>query len=402
MDTEKKRLFQERYQSALQENNTEEASIVLIEYILAGKQHLNPQLGWEGLFWYYQYYPIMALYRKMITSLNGLNPGMGGISGFFEISKTEIATHLNPHYYPKTLLVKPKQPIREVLYLMDSVGLTFDGGLICKPDMGERSYGVEWIHDVEELNRYAAKIKRPFLIQQKLSQHREFTLSFFRDEESNEFCVEALMERNFPFAEGFGKTTLYDLIVKKPLSEIQQESILSLLSQDQLDRVLACGEVFPLGGLGSMSYGTTLTRRVLLSSEKTSLNSWVKQVLTDTKGDVYDIWFGRFDIRANSVEDLLAGRAMIIELNGAMAMPLEGCSPHMDIYLRYDLFKKQYKRMYQIAQRNIDTGRGKKNSQLLFLWSSLKKLRSNPAQWKGALEARRTIRRAKRALKKPL
>ncbi len=402
MDTIKKRDFQKRYQSALEEKNTEEASIVLVEYILEDKKSLNPQLGWEGLFWYYQYYPIMALYRKMITCLNGLNPAMGGLSGLFEISKAEIANHLNPQYYPKTLLVNPKQPIEEVLGKMNSLEISFDNGVICKPDMGERSFGVELIRSAEDLRSYASKTKKPFLVQEKLAQHGEFTLSFFRNEDTGEFEPNVLAERMLPQVVGDGQSTVRELIAQKGYLIKQETNILKVLTEEELTFIPDSGQVQKVGIFGSVDYGVTLALRPLSDDQKIQLSQFIKTALTNAHGDIYDIWFGRFDIRANSFADLLEGRAMIIELNGAMAGPQEGLLPGMEIHERYRVFKKQYKRMHQIAQRNIEIGRGKKNSQILFLWASLKKLKGNPAQWKGALEARKSIRRAKKILKKPL
>ncbi len=407
--------YKARYQSFLKEGNQEDAAITLIEYILAVKQEEDSTVRWETLFWYYQYYPIMAIYRRMIRSINGLNPGMSGLSGLFEISKTEIATHLSPTYCPKTVTIESRQAPSTLIEVVEQSGLDVESGVICKPDMGERSFGVKIVRSREELVEYARGIKRRFLVQELIKEPKEFTLSFFRlapdcpertpassttePPEAAIFEVRTLAERVLPTVVGNGTSTVAELIGLGDFSERQQKNMISMLSSQELEKVPLPGEVEEIGRIGSVDYGIELKIRELSPQQRSQLNKMVARILTNQQGELYDVWFGRFDLRANSFEELLEGRSKVIELNGAMAGPQEGLVKGLDIRERYRVFKAQYIRMGELALCNIAAGRGRKNSRILFFWETYKKLRSNPAQWKGALEARRTIRRAKRSLR---
>lgn len=395
---------------------------MLIEYILANKQESDPSVTWNTLFWYYQYYPIMALYKRMVRYINALNPAMEGLSGLFEISKREIANHLNAAYYPNTLYVRPRTPVSEILQKLESQGVHIQEGVVCKPDMGERSFGVKVIHHARELERYASAAKKPFLVQEKLHHSAEFTLSFFRQEKPehersgpwqerpgqeqhdqdgvHQFMVNVLAERILPQVVGDGISSVACLIQQAGFSQKQQANILSVLQQEELASIPALGESRLVGVIGSVDYGIQLVIRELSQEQRARLNRFVTTVLTNAQGQLYDIWFGRFDIRSESFEALLRGDAKIIELNGAMAGPQEGLLPYMDIRERYKVFKQQYEKMHRMAVRNVEAGRGKKNSYITFLWESVKKLRTNPAQWKGTVEALWTIGKAKWVLQR--
>jgi hypothetical protein len=67
-------------------------------------------------------------------------------------------------------------------------------------------------------------------------------------------------------------------------------------------------------------------------------------------------YFGRYDVKCASVEDLRAGRFTILELNGVSAEPTHIYDPEVSIWEAYRVMFRQWRLAFEIGAQNRRRG----------------------------------------------
>ena len=148
---------------------------------------------------------------------------------------------------------------------------------------------------------------------------------------------------------GDGKSTLQHLILAKDRAKLQWQTLEKTYRQN-LRTVLNKGEVFELVSIGNHCLGTKFINANHLINNKlsTTFNNISKQI--------EGFYFGRFDLRCATIEDLYAGNIKVMELNGCGAEPAHIYHPGYSFFkaLR-DLFT-HWRNIFLIARENHKRG----------------------------------------------
>jgi len=116
------------------------------------------------------------------------------------------------------------------------------------------------------------------------------------------------------------------------------------------DDVPLRGEVVPLAELGSHCRGAVFLDAGHLQTD--ALFSAVDVMASDFPG----FYFGRFDVRAPSLEDFQAGRFEILELNGVSAEATHIYDPSVGILKAYRVLFSQWRIAFEIGAHNRRAG----------------------------------------------
>ena len=301
-------------------------------------------------FWPSQifYIPILFLYLKNAIRLGSLNffcwtnPKMqnGGLIGY---SKSEMLNQLPTEYCPETLLVDNALSFADAENI--AIRAKFLYPFIVKPDKGARGYRVELIETLSEFRKYHKSSKQPYLIQHFIDDPMEFGVFVVRA--PDRFYISSLVQKEFLALIGDGQSTLEALFEKhERASKYYKKEDLPAY----LDRILLPGKAVLLEPIGNHCRGTKFV----------NANSLIDEQLTQTfmklVHEMPDFYYGRFDLKAKSFEDLKEGRFKVMEVNGISAEPGHIYDPKYPTDKAYkDLFW-HWNKMADIALDNKNKG----------------------------------------------
>jgi len=302
-------------------------------------------------FWLF-YTPVYVLYlwyslraRSMIF-FSATNPSMY-MGGFVDYSKYDILMKIPQEVVPKTALLDEQNPLADVQAQLAAGHFNYP--FILKPDMGERGYGVQKIDNEEELERYFSKIKTKTLLQEFVDLPLEFGVLYYRYPDEERGNVSSVVMKEFLSVKGDGKSSLLELFKKSDRAQYYEHLLLKQY-KDRLDEVLPEGEKLVLEEIGNHSRGTMFLNK----------NDLINEKLIDTfdriSKQVDGYYFGRYDLRVASIEDLYEGKVMVMELNGANSEPAHIYDPSMPLLRAYRFLFKQWKTIFIIGRQNHKKG----------------------------------------------
>src|SRR6478736_4102348 len=295
------------------------------------------------IFLYWIWY---SLRERSLLYFSASNPGIlsGGMMGE---SKFEVLNLVPDSVKPKTILIKLPATHQVVLDAMKRNGLNFP--VIFKPDLGERGWMVRRINSEAEIEHYLTKIKIDFLVQELVDLPLEFGVYYLRFPSQENGFVNSITAKEFLFVQGDGKKTLQQLIEEKDRARLQWDTLKEVY-KTRLNEVLKKGERLELVSIGNHCLGTTFLNGNHLITEK--LSSSFDQISKQVNG----FYFGRYDLRCATVEDLENGNVKIVELNGCGAEPAHIYHPGSSLWKAIGVLISHWKNMYRISAENHQRG----------------------------------------------
>lgn len=285
--------------------------------------------NWE--FWPFNvfYFPIfcyaawLMLKARSFFFFSASNPGIeyGGMLGE---SKMKIFEVLPNKYKPITLLLKPGITLKEFNDLLVKNELKYP--FILKPDIGERGWMVKKISNQAQLSKYLDQIKVPFLLQEFIDWPVEMGVFYYRLPDEQNGKVTSIVLKEMMTVAGDGHTTVGELLLTNPRSVIAYKEI-EKMSGEIFDYVPESGESVEVVPIGNHCLGTTFLNGNYYINDK------INQAFDETAKTYPGFYFGRFDIRCESIDELEKGNFLILELNGC------GSEPGHIYHPGYPLFK---------------------------------------------------------------
>ena len=295
------------------------------------------------IFFYWLWLSIRA---RSLLFFSASNPGIV-MGGMFGESKYEIIQRLPAAIVPKTILVHLPCSSGEVLAMIREHG--FNLPVIFKPELGERGFMVRRIYSSGQVDEYLSNIKADFLVQELVDLPLEFGVFYrrFPDQENGE--VISIVMKEMLSITGDGRSTLKDLIIKKDRAKLHWKK-LKVVVHGRLEEVLPEGEDLELVSIGNHAQGTKFLDGGHLINKK--LSATFDKISKTFEG----FYFGRYDVRCSSVEDLYEGKVKILELNGCGAEPAHIYQPGYRFFKAIGVLMTHWKDIFIIAQQNRRRG----------------------------------------------
>ncbi len=262
-------------------------------------------------------------------------------------SKYDVLQLVPDEVKPKTLLVRSPSSIEELMSLLRINGLTFP--LIFKPDLGERGWMVRKITSEAEARQYLSEIRVDFIIQELVDLPLEFGVFYLRFPSQENGFVNSVTGKEFLSVEGDGMQTLEELIRKKDRAMLQWD-VLKTTYSNRLQTILPMGEKMELVSIGNHCLGTTFLNQNHLINEK--LSASFDRISKQIDG----FYFGRYDLRCASLQNLEDGRVKIVELNGCGAEPAHIYHPGAPLWKGISDLITHWNNMYRISKENHARG----------------------------------------------
>lgn len=312
---------------------------------------------WE--FWPpWIFYPPLVAYvlwlgvkHRNLTLFTAANPGIPG-GGFAGESKWQILQGLSQsaELLPATLRLEEAIPATERLERVRTFmgGERLDWPIVLKPDVGERGRGVLIARSLEEAERYLLRASGTVLVQECLPG-LEYGVFYYRIPGEERGRIFSITDKRLPTVVGDGRSTLESLILRDPRAVCIAGRLLAQYA-GELWTVPADGAVVQLAELGTHSRGATFFDGAELRTG--ALEEAVDRISKGFSG----FWFGRYDVRADSVEAFQAGRFRVIELNGVTSEATSIYDPKHGLLDAYRTLREQWRICFEIGARNRAVG----------------------------------------------
>jgi len=295
---------------------------------------------WE--FWpaWITYLPLLpyllwlGIRHRSLTGFTAANPAIpaGGVVGE---SKSAILRLLPADVLPRTRLVTAPDDV-------------FALPVVLKPDAGQRGSGVVIARTQEDVKQYFERFPGPVICQEYV-EGPELGFFYVRYPNEERGRIISVTEKRLPFVIGDGESTLEMLILRDPRAVCMSQFYLRKLGA-RVHEVPAAGERVRLVELGTHCRGAVfLDGRWVLTP---ALEDAIDRISRAAEG----FYFGRYDVRAESIEAFREGRFKVLELNGVTSEATHIYDPRFGIVEAYRALFEQWRIAFEIGAINREAG----------------------------------------------
>ncbi|MBK7692253.1 MAG: hypothetical protein IPJ31_14505 [Bacteroidetes bacterium] len=275
-----------------------------------------------------------------VTWFTAVNPGMED-SGFLGESKIKILDSIPDKYKPKTIFIAYQKPITEHF-----IDIPFP--LIAKPDIGGRGRKIRILKNAEELHQYHAEVGENYMLQEVIPYELELGVFYIRMPYESKGKIVSLSEKEFLKVVGDGSQTIRQLMLLDYRSSLQIERLEKGIDMEE---VLPQGVAKLLEPIGNHCRGTIFRDRGDLITDA------LCEVFDTISKSIEGFYYGRYDLRVRSMDDLLKGdHIQIMELNGITADAAHIFDPNARLRDALGIQISNCIQSFKIARYNIRKG----------------------------------------------
>ncbi len=313
---------------------------------------------WEFWPWWMLYLPVFGWVVWLGFRFRGptlftlANPGID-CGGFAGESKGDLLAQMPSDVLPVWERLAAELSPMERWVRLDAFLEREDVALpvVLKPDAGERGLDVQVIRRLADAQTYFFEHSAATLIQDYVPG-LEFGIFYVRRPGDDAGRVTSITAKILPALTGDGESTLEKLILSDERTVCQAPRFLADLgAEGRLEDVPPAGEVVRLGDLGTHWRGATfLDANHLWTAE---LEATIDHIARAVDG----FFFGRFDVRVASEEDLRAGRGIrVLELNGVTSEEAHMYDPRHGVLYAWRTLGAQWETAFEIGALNRGLG----------------------------------------------
>jgi FPC/CPF motif-containing protein YcgG len=306
---------------------------------------------WEEWHWFAKYIIIgpawiwLCIKSRSLWFFTSSNPGIT-FGGFQGETKRQTYQQLPPGTYPRSVYIDPELSFAEVEQSVESNELTYP--VVVKPDVGMMGLMFRKVESRQQLRQYHEAMKADYIIQEFIDRPLELSVFYYRMPGEYQGHISGLIRKEGMEVNGDGVSTLRQLILDYPRVQFFTKELLAK-HRENLDTVLNKEEKFILSDALNLSRGGRLV----------NLNHEIDKPLLhlfDELSHYTNFYYGRYDIKCNSLEELKEGKNFsILEFNGC------GGEAH-HVYSGYSFMSacriliEHWNVLYEISRRNAAAG----------------------------------------------
>lgn len=313
------------------------------------KSFFNWEL-WHFNVLYAPVFPVWLWYCLKSRSLwffTASNPTItfGGMEGE---GKKEMYDQLPQHLMPVTIYIHHKDDFEQVLRKVEMSGLRYP--FIVKPDVGMKGILFRVIENENQLKKYHDRIPVEYIAQDKIDYPIEVSVFYYRYPWRKKGRISGFIHKELLQVKGNGKSTLKELIHDHPRARYRLEEM-EHRHGHRYERIIPADELFYLSYAGNHNRGAQFTN---LHNE---IDDDLLKVFDELSHFNGNFFYGRYDIKTVSIEDLKQGKNFsILEFNGAGAEPNHIYDCNMSLWKAYATILQHWKALYKISKYNREHG----------------------------------------------
>jgi len=317
------------------------------------KKFFQKLTNWELWNFYLLYFPIgpvwlwYCLRSWSFWFFSSSNPTIT-FGGFEGEGKKEMYDQLPPDLVPRTIYIMHDLPFDKVKAQIVAAGFQFP--FIVKPDVGMKGILFRKIDSEEQLQKYHERVPVEYIVQDLVDLPVEVSVFYYRYPWEQKGVVSGFIHKELLHVVGDGNHTLRELVQLHPRARFRMEEM-EHRHGHRFNRVIPSGEIFYLSYAGNHNRGAHFTN---LHRE---IDEQLHKVFDELSHYTDKFYYGRYDIKTTSIEDMKAGKNfLILEFNGCGAEPNHIYDCGMSIWKAYGTILHHWKALYKISRYNHKNG----------------------------------------------
>ncbi|MDB5192597.1 MAG: hypothetical protein JWQ96_2160 [Segetibacter sp.] len=313
----------------------------------------NRITNWELWPFYLIYTPLgfvwayYAIKARAFWFFSNVNPSLL-FSGFEGEGKKEMYEQMPMHLYPRTIYVTPETAIEIAKEKMVKDGLNYP--VIAKPEIGMQGILFRKIDSEPELDTYHKIMPFEYVIQEYVDLPLEVSVFHIRYPGQTKGKVTGFILKEYMHVVGDGRSTLLHLIQQHPKAQYRMLEMRQKHGHS-FNKIIPAGERYILSIAGNHNRGAKFV----------NLHKQIDQRLVDVfdniSNSIGQFYFGRYDLKCSSVEELKEGKNFsILEFNGAGAEPNHIYDCGMSYFDALKEVAKHWQDLYLIGRINKAKG----------------------------------------------
>ncbi|MEO6639146.1 MAG: hypothetical protein ABIN25_12790 [Ginsengibacter sp.] len=268
--------------------------------------------------------------------------------GFEGESKNEMYVQLPAGSYPRSIYISKSISFEEASSLLSKINFAFPFAV--KPDVGMMGFMFRKIENIDQFKKYHAAMQADYMLQEFVDYPLEVSVFYYRYPHKLTGHITGFIKKEFLSVKGDGVSTLLELMqcyprVRFRLEEMKQKH------ETRLNDVIPAAEIYFLSYALNLSRGGNL---VSLAHEK---DSRLLNTFDNLSHQTKHFYYGRYDIKCASIEDLKEGRNFsILEYNGCGAEPHHIYGNGNTLFQAYRIILHHWKTLYKISRENHRNG----------------------------------------------
>lgn len=264
--------------------------------------------------------------------------------GFEGESKREMYDQLPPGTFPRTIYISYRSSFETVKQQCDAGNFKYPFAV--KPDVGMMGFLFRQINNLEDFLAYHEKMPTDYIIQDLITYPIEVSVFYYRFPNEEKGTITGFLKKELLQVTGDGKSTLLELMQNYARVRFRLEEMKSKHEQ-KLNEVLPEGEVYCL------SYALNLSRGGKMVSLAHEKDEKLAKLFDDLSHYSKYFYYGRYDIKCASIEDLKEGKNYsILEFNGSGAEPHHVYGSGNTLLQAYRIILHHWNVLYKISRYN--------------------------------------------------
>lgn len=295
------------------------------------------------------YIAALMLRHRSATVFTAANPGILG-GGFVGESKSAIlasVARVSDAVAPFIVLAADDDRDRRLAIARRFVD-RHDFPVVLKPDQGQRGSGVVIVRSPQQLEALVGSVHGDTILQRYVPGV-EFGLFYVRRPSETRGRLLSVTDKQLPVVVGDGRRTLERLIWDDTRA-VAMARFYVRMNDARRSWIPAAGERVQLSELGTHCRGAVfLDGR---HAKTPALEAAVDAIGSRVPG----FYFGRFDVRAASLDAFKAGQFTVLELNGVTSEATHIYDPANSVWTAYRTLFEQWRLAFEIGAANRARG----------------------------------------------
>lgn len=307
--------------------------------------------NWELWPFWLRYAPIgpvwlwYCLRARSFWFFSSSNPTIT-FGGFEGEGKKEMYEQLLPARRPHTIYINPNNSFDDLKKVVAEN--EFNYPFCVKPDVGMKGLMFRKIDNEEQLRKYHGQVTFEYIIQELITLPIEASVFYYRYPNQKKGVITGFILKQLLEVMGDGKSTLRQLIETHPTAQHRIEEMY-IKHAPKLNVVIPKGEHYLL------TYAANLNRGAKFINLQQEIDETLHQVFDEISHRT-QFYYGRYDIKCASIEELKKGNYKTLEFNGSGAEPNHVYQSGYSLFKAYKEILKHWKVLYDISRINNKKG----------------------------------------------
>lgn len=266
--------------------------------------------------------------------------------GFEGEGKKEMYDQLKPGSFPKTIYIHPAQSFEQLKEELQKHHFTYP--FCVKPDVGMKGLCFRKIDNEAQLKYYHERIPVEYIIQDLAEQPLEVSVFYYRFPDQLKGRISGFIQKELMDVIGDGQRSLLQLVQEHPKAKHRMEEM-QVKHGEHFEKIIPNGERYIL------TYAANLNRGAKFTNLESLIDDTLLKIFDDISHQT-PFYYGRYDLKCDSIEELKKGNFIILEFNGSGAEPNHVYNCNYSWFAALKVFLHHWKVLFKISMYNRRQG----------------------------------------------